>query len=180
MRFKSIAFAVIAITTLICSTSLLSAQNIDDYRLATEDQISVTVFNEPDLNLDEVRISANGTISMPLLGQVNISKLTVSEAEEKLTGLLLDGYLKKPKLTLTITEYRPFYIGGEVQRPGSYPFRQGLTIQKAITIAGGLTERASRSGISLTNEDENRTIPNVSFGESVKPGDVITVSESFF
>jgi polysaccharide export outer membrane protein len=161
-------------------SSPLFAQDIEDYRLATDDEISVTVFNEPDLNIREVRISANGTISMPLLGQVDIASLTVAEVEEKLTNLFLDGYLKKPKLTVTITEYRPFYISGEVRRPGSYPYRKGLTIEKAITIAGGLTERASKSAISLTNEENGRNLEEAKYSDSVRPGDVINISESFF
>lgn len=179
MKISRVISALVALTTLISST-LVMADNIDGYRLATDDQISVTVFNEPDLNLDQVRISANGTISMPLLGQVDISTLTVDEAEEKLTNLFLQGYLKKPKLTISITEYRPFYIGGEVRRPGSYPYRQGLTVQKAIALAGGFTERASRSAISMVNEDEERNIERADLADDVIPGDVITISESFF
>lgn len=180
MKTHTLVALLLGLIITLVNSTLSTAQEINDYRLATEDQISVTVFNEPDLNLVEVRISASGTISMPLLGQVSITGLTVTEVENKLTELLLQGYLKKPNLTVTINEYRPFYIGGEVREPGSYPFRQGLTVQKAIAIAGGFTERASKSAISMVNEKEERNIQQAKLVDSVMPGDVITISESFF
>ena len=156
------------------------ADDMDSYRLATEDEISVTVFNEDNLNLNKVRISDNGTISMPLIGQIVVSNLTVAEVEKKIMGLLLQGYLKKPNLMVTITEYRPFYISGEVRNPGGYPFRQGLTVKKAVTLAGGFTERAAKSAISLVNESTQSDIRKVMLDDDVKPGDVITIGESFF
>lgn len=164
---------------LACPTDVL-ADDMDSYRLATADEISVTVFNEDNLNLNKVRISDNGTISMPLIGQIVVSNLTVAEVEKKITSLLLKGYLKKPNLTVTITEYRPFYISGEVRNPGSYPFRQGLTVKKAVTLAGGFTERASKKAISLVNESTHSDIRKVVLDDDVRPGDVITIGESFF
>ncbi|MFT2090315.1 polysaccharide biosynthesis/export family protein [Paraglaciecola sp. 2405UD69-4] len=163
-----------------CISFLVISQDAQNYRLSTDDQISIRVFNEPELTIQNVKISTNGTIAMPLLGQVDIHNLTVSQAELKLSKLLLDGYLKKPNVTITITEYRPFYIGGEVNRPGSYPYRKDLTIQKAITIAGGFTSRASESSISIVNEEESRELLQVPFTTKIMPGDVITVNESFF
>lgn len=154
------------------------ADNLDNYRLSSDDQISIKVFNEPDLNIDKVKIAANGTISMPLIGQVNVKGLTVSEVEQELTKRLLQGYLKKPNVTIIIDEYRPFYINGEIKKPGSYPYRKGLTIQKAVTIAGGFTERAAKNKISLKSEDN--VISDALITSKVKPGDVITISESFF
>lgn len=179
---KLLMHIILQLWILLLSSAQLSADEIDTYRLATDDQISITVFNEPDLNIDKVRVSANGTISMPLLGQVTVSDLTIHELEAKLTNMFLQGYLKKPDVTVNITEYRPFYINGEVKNPGSYPYRQGLTVEKAVTIAGGFTDRASKSSISLVNEGrkEARTVRNVSINEKVKPGDIITVKESFF
>lgn len=174
--------------TLICLGTLLyfivpkqsNAAEPDSYRLSADDQISVTVFNEADLSIDRVRIGSTGTISMPLLGQVDIDNLTATEVERKLSTLLLDGYLKKPNVTVTITEYRPFYINGEVAKPGSYPYRKGLTVQKAVVLAGGFTERAAKSGISLVSEEDTQFEKPVSLSDSIQPGDVITVDESFF
>ena len=130
--------------------------------------------------MNKVRVSGNGTISMPLLGQVAIEGHTVTEVEQKITTLLLDGYLKKPNVTVTITEYRPFYINGEIKRPGSYPYKKGLTIEKAVALSGGFTERASRSTIALVSETDKRFVKAVALNDKIKPGDIITVSESFF
>jgi polysaccharide biosynthesis/export protein VpsN len=156
------------------------AQNDDDYRVSTDDEISINVFNEPELNIERVKVSTNGSVSMPLIGEIVVKDLTLAEIESKIKTLLLDGYLKKPNVTVTITEYRPFYISGEVKKPGSYPYRKGLTVQKAITLAGGFTQRASKNTISLITEVEKKLTRTVSLNDTVKPGDVITVSESFF
>jgi polysaccharide export outer membrane protein len=157
--------------------------NVDDdinYRLSTDDEISVTVFNEPDMSIEKIKVATNGTISIPLLGQVNVKGLTVVEVEQKLLTLLVNGYLKKPDVTISISEYRPFYINGEVKQPGSYPYRRDLTIEKAVALAGGFTARASKSSISLLSENDQRVLNKVLLNAAVKPGDVITVSESFF
>ncbi|MFT7260882.1 MAG: protein involved in polysaccharide export with SLBB domain [Glaciecola sp.] len=178
---KSLKIEFIAVLFFLGCHNLAFTQEVEsNYKMSSDDIISITVFNEPDLSLNEVRISSNGAISMPLLGQVEVAQLTVVEVESKLTSLYLDGYLKKPKVSVGIIEYRPFYINGQVQFPGSYPYRQGLTVEKAITMAGGFTIRASRKSISLISEkDQNNTIL-VSLSDKVKPGDVITVNESFF
>lgn len=173
-------FTVIWISAfmLICKPAL--SDDMDNYLISADDEISVTVFNEPDLSINKVRVSGNGAISMPLLGQVNIEGLTLQEVEQQLTNLFLDGYLKKPNVTVTITEYRPFYISGEVKKPGSYPFRKDLTVEKAVVLAGGFTERASRSKISLISEEDKSVAKTVALNDKIRPGDVITVSESFF
>ena len=161
-------------------TGLAVADEIDDYRISSDDQISVTVFNETDLSVNKVRVSGNGAISMPLLGQVAIKGHTIAEAEQQITTLLLQRYLKNPNFTVTITEYRPFYINGEVKKPGSYPYKKNLTIEKAVALAGGFTERASRTKIDLVSENDKRFVKPVGLSDKIKPGDVITISESFF
>ena len=173
-------FLTISLTVVLSLSAQASADEIDDYQISADDQISVIVFNETDLGVNKVRVSGNGTISMPLLGQVAIEGHTVTEVEQKITTLLLDGYLKKPNVTVTITEYRPFYINGEVDKPGSYPYKKGLTVEKAVALAGGFTERASKKTISLVSESDKRFVKAVALNDTIKPGDVVTVSESFF
>ncbi|MFT5311943.1 MAG: protein involved in polysaccharide export with SLBB domain [Paraglaciecola sp.] len=162
------------------SFAAAAADDNNTYRLSSDDEISVTIFNEPDMSISKIKVGTNGTISMPLLGQVNIKGLTVTELEKTLTKKLLDGYLKKPNVTVSISEYRPFYISGEVRKPGSYPYRKDLTIEKAIALAGGFTERAAKGTISLAGEDTKRNVTSAPLNNAVKPGDVITVRESFF
>ena len=173
-------FITICIAAIIPISNLAMADEIDNYRISADDQISVTVFNETDLSVNKVRVSGNGAISMPLLGQVAIEGHTIAEVEEKITTLLLEGYLKKPNVTVTITEYRPFYISGEVKKPGSYPYKKNLTVEKAVALAGGFSERASRTAISLVSENDKRFVKAVALNDKIKPGDVITISESFF
>ena len=117
---------------------------------------------------------------MPLIGQVNVKGFTVTELEAELVRLYLKGYLKKPDVTVTITEYRPFYINGEVNNPGSYEYRKGLTVQKAVTLAGGFTGRASTKSISLKSEDDITRKNSASLTDKVQPGDVLTIGASFF
>lgn len=179
MKYKCLTKCIVLIGFLF--SVHINAQEIEaNYEISTDDTVQITVFNEPDLSLERVRIGTNGTISMPLLGQVEVSGLTVQEIEEKLAILLLDGYLKKPKVSVSVLEYRPFYINGEVENPGSYPYRRGLTVEKAITLAGGFTNRADRKKIELVPEKDKETRGIVGLKASIQPGDVITVNESFF
>ena len=174
---------ILSLPALSYFSAITNAEEIDNYKLSVDDKISVSIFNEPELGISDVKISTSGTISMPLIGQISIKNLTVSEVENRLKQEYLNGYLKKPNVSVTIVEYRPFYISGEVKNPGSYPYRKDLTVQKAVTIAGGFSERASKSSISLKRETEQNSmvkLKSTSLSTKVKPGDVITVSESFF
>lgn len=156
------------------------AETQNSYQLSANDQISITIFNEPDLSLAKVRITTNGSISLPLIGQVKIQGLTTVGVEEKLTQLFTDGYLKKPAITVSIVEYRQFYVSGEVKRPGGYSYRDGLTVERAIALAGGFSKRASKGKINMAHEKNKDKITRVQLTDPVQPGDIITVEESFF
>lgn len=157
-----------------------NSQDIQHYKLSSDDVISITIFDEPDLSLKETRVSSTGSIALPLIGQVVVKGLTVAEAEQQIHDLFLGDYLKKPDVTITIVEYRQFYVNGEVNKPGGYSYREGMTVQRAITLAGGFTERASTSNIFLLRENSKDAPTKVNIGTTVRPGDVITVEESFF
>ena len=170
----------LALGILLLQSFFVLAQDNQTYRLSTDDVISVTVFNESDLSLESVKITDDGTISVPLLGPVLVKGKTVSEVEAYLTQLFAADYLKKPSVSVTVTEYRPFYINGQVKKPGSYAYRTNMTVQIAITIAEGFTARASKSEIYLLPEGSESKRIKVSLGSLVQPGDVITIDESFF
>jgi len=150
------------------------------YRIGAGDLLAIKVFGEEDLSLKEIRVGTNATISFPLLGEVSVRNMTAKEFEEKLVRLLKDGYLKKPVVTVSVIEYRLFYINGEVKKPGGYNFVNGLTVQKAVALAGGFTERASKDKITIESETEPGKVKKANLNNTVKPGDVITVDESFF
>lgn len=150
------------------------------YRIGAGDLLSIMVFDEPDLSLDKVRVGANGTVSFPLLGEVSVSNLTPAELESALEERLSDGYLKKPQITVSILEYRTFYVSGEVKKPGGYPYVEGLTVRKAVALAGGFTVRGSDSKIRKIAESEPGKEIRVDLDTPVGPGDILTVGESFF
>jgi polysaccharide export outer membrane protein len=156
------------------------ADNLEHYRLGPDDILSITVFGEPELSLKNTRVATNGRISFPLLGQILVEGLTVMQLEAKLTGLLADGYLRRPRVIIAVTEYRLVYVNGEVKRPGGYSYRDGLTVRKAVTLAGGFTERASPKKITLIREDGLDRPQKVDLNDRLHPGDIITVGESFF
>ena len=151
------------------------------YRVDTGDRVSVIVYQEPDLSVTGIRVKANGTISYPLLGDLRVSGLTSQEVRELVKERLLDGYLKKPDVTVSIDSYRLYFIKGEVRRPGGYSFVDGLTVAKAVALAGGYTVRASQSSISLVREsDPENPLIDAASNTAIQPGDIITVGESFF
>ncbi len=164
-----------------------SADVEDTYKLGPGDFISISVYGEDDLSI-QVRIGSSGSISYPLLGDIAVSGLTAKALETKLTRGLKGPYLVDPSVTVSMLEYRPFYVNGEVKRPGSYPFQPGLTVDRAISIAGGFTDRASRSKITAERDElyqeaeikSKRVKRSVGLQDAVMPGDVLTVEQSFF
>lgn len=178
-QFK-LANLLLFITILFFFCSNVNADDKNGYTLSPDDEISITVFGEPDLSLTKTRIATNGTVSVPLLGQIQIQGLTTAQTEEKLEQLFAAGYLIKPAVTVSITEYRQFYVNGEVKKPGGYSYREGLTVEIAITLAGGFSERASKNKITLAHEENKGNATRVELTTPIRPGDVITVEESFF
>jgi protein involved in polysaccharide export with SLBB domain len=154
------------------------------YVLGANDVIAISVYMEEDLSFEEIRIGDSGKINYPFLGEIQAVGNTVSGFESLIRKGLIDGeFLIDPAVTVRIVEYRPFYIDGEVEEPGAYPFEPGLTLRKAISIAGGFTERASRRGIEILPEgasqnDDPEVTDNLDI--SLKPGDIITIEERFF
>lgn len=174
------------LSLLLVFISLPSIANDNVYRLGAGDLIAISVYDEPDLSL-ELRIGLSGAVSYPLLGDIDVAGLSPKELEQKLVERLKGPYLVDPSVSVSIMEYRPFYVTGEVEKPGSYPFHPGLTIDRAISIAGGFTERASKSRIYVVHD---RTSPEpgvdsiqkerTKLADVVRPGDVITVEQGFF
>ncbi len=177
---KTMSKILLSVVLLLGLFTNSQADTQNNYRLSADDQISISVFGEPDLSLTKIRIATNGSISVQLIGQVKIQGLTVVEIEETLTQLFADGYLKKPAITVSIVEYRQFYINGEVKKPGGYSYREGLTVERAVALAGGFSERASKKKINIAHEKNKDKVTRVELTTPIQPGDVITVEESFF
>lgn len=162
------------------STPLLFNANVSDYRLGAGDKLGITVFNEKELSM-EVRLSDAGSFLYPFLGEVVAKNKTISDVQALLTRQLKDGYLVDPKVYVNILEYRPFFVNGEVGKPGGFPYQPGLTIRKAISLAGGLTPRASVTKIYVIHENDPTGMPRLTLLNAVLlPGDIVTVDQSFF
>lgn len=160
---------------------IIVATGDSEYKLGAGDVISIRVFGESDLSFERVRLTDAATFSYPFLGEVRAAGKTAAEVEELLTEGLKGDYLIEPRVSVSILEYRDFFVNGEVKEPGGYPFKPGLTLRKAIALAGGFTERASRSKFAVIRDvdGERHEIP-ATLDTRIQPGDIITVDQSFF
>ena len=157
-----------------------SNASVDAYVLGQGDQISIQVFDEPDLSISST-VSASGVINYSYLGDLQVAGKTPYELEQHIAKLLSNGFLVNPSVNVSVDQFRPFFIGGEVRSPGSFPYQPGLTLDKAIALAGGLTERASTRRIFIVKSgDAASSLQKTSLDAAVGPGDIITIKEGFF
>jgi len=149
-------------------------------KLQPGDKIRVNVFGEDKLSGD-YEIDQSGQISLPLAGTVEALGLTQAELEQALAKKFRSEYLKNPKVTVTIATLQPFYMMGEVEKPGEYAYRNNLNVLTALAVAGGPTYRASRTTVQIQRRGETsmREYP-ISVSVPVLPGDVIKVPERYF
>lgn len=150
-----------------------------EYRLGPGDQLRITVFNEPELT-GQFLVGSQGTIAYPLVGDVRAAGLTVLEFTEALQTALRE-YVRTPNVSVEVANYRPFFILGEVQRPGTYPYSANLTVFNAVATAGGFTYRANRRRVFIrhANEAEEHSY-ELSIMTPVLPGDTIRIGERLF
>jgi polysaccharide export outer membrane protein len=175
-----LAFFLVAARAQSPATALTSS-SLSSYKLGAGDMITIRVLGEEDLKREKIRLSDAGTISFPVLGEIRVKGMTVGALEDYVTKGLKGRYLLDPHVTVSIDEYRNFFVNGEVDKPGGYPFVPGLTVRKAISLAGGFKERAVRDKVTIIrDEDSSQTPKRVDLNTSVMPGDIITVEQSFF
>lgn len=165
-----------------CSTLPSTPQDVAqprEYRLGPGDQLRITVFNEPELTGQYV-VGSQGTISYPLVGDVRAAGLTVAEFSDSLQEALRE-FIRQPNVSAEVANYRPFFILGEVQRPGTYPYSANLTVLNAVATAGGFTYRANRRRVFIRHADETeeRSYP-LTIATPVLPGDTVRIGERLF
>lgn len=158
----------------------LAAYAAEGYQLGAGDKLKITIFDEPDLS-GEFELDGAGGVALPLIGQMQALDLSPRELEKRIEARLLDGYLLRPRVSIEVLSYRPFYIMGEVNQPGSYPYRAGLNVLNAAALAGGFTYRADEGDIEISREaaaggGRFEATPQT----QIKPGDVIRVKERLF
>ncbi len=166
----------------------------ENYRLAANDLISVKVFQEDDLS-SSARISADGNIPFPLIGQVKLAGKTTHDAAQLVAHLLDARYLVNPQVSITVMSYarRGFTVLGEVLKAGSYnmQFQDSIDLLEAIGTAGGYTRLANPGKITVKRRDQDRDVvfeingKDLASGHGgrsfrVKPGDMITVGQRMF
>ena len=151
-----------------------------EYRFGIADQLRVTIFGEPELS-GEFVIDGQGRVSMPLIGEVSALGQTLRSFQADVQARYANGYLREPSLSVEVLNFRPFYILGEVNRPGEYPYGNGLTVLNAIATAEGYTYRANKRVVLIKSADEaeERRV-DLTPTLRIYPGDTIRVLERLF
>jgi polysaccharide export outer membrane protein len=150
------------------------------YNLDYGDRISINVFNQPELS-GEYTLDGDGRFSMPLIGTVAAAGLSPAELEAQLVDRYKPDYLVNPRIFIQVLNYRPYYLIGEVQGTGAFPYKAGMTYMTAIAIAGGFTYRAKQDYVwVIRGDDPEQKEIKLSIEERVQPGDIIRVAERLF
>lgn len=150
------------------------------YRLGAGDKLRLTVYGEEDLS-GEYLVGGEGALSLPLIGEIAAGNLTLAELQEAVAERLRAGYIKEPRVSVEIINYRPFYIFGEVKESGEFPYQAGMSVLNAIAIAGGYSYRANMRHVYITHKGASAELRYPANQETiVMPGDVIRISERFF
>ncbi|MBI3517338.1 MAG: polysaccharide export protein [Proteobacteria bacterium] len=151
-----------------------------DYRLGPGDRLRVEVFGEPELSGD-YDVDAAGAVPLKLGGRIEAKGLTSRELEQAIEHRLAQGFLQNPHVTVSTVAYRPFYVLGEVLKPGPYPYVAGMTVAHGVAIAGGYTYRASRRTITVQHFDDPGARQQPADETSpILPGDLIRIGERLF
>lgn len=147
-----------------------------DYSLGPGDKVSIKVLASDDIT-GNYAVGDNGTISIPLIGEVKAAGLSRAGLEKEIASKLAEGYLTNPKVSVAVLTYRPFFVLGEVARPGGYPYVSGMRVLNAVALAGGYTYRANENYVIVTRNGENRKATPAT---AIQPDDIIRVPERFF
>lgn len=179
-RATSFLYGAFAAAMIFLAASGATAQSIDAYRLGPGDRLKVTVFDHPKES-GEFEVDSQGNVAHPLLGRVEARGKTVAEFQNHLRTTLDAKYIVNPRVSVEVLTYRPFYIYGEVNRGGSYPYVVGLTVRRAVAIAGGFTRRAQKAPVLLVR-DASKGVQKLDrrLDETVLPGDIIEVQRRLF
>jgi len=193
MRLNS-RWLLLAIAALPATAVCASAQNAADqtpatagamapsqaYRLGPNDRVTINVYGEDDLSREYI-VSPAGTVSLPLIGDVVAQGRSADELRDEIQRRLADGFINNPAVTVMISGFRNFYILGEVNKPGEYPYESGLTVMQAVAEASGYTYRAAKRYAFVKHEGETKeTRVLISPDMLVRPGDTIRLGERYF
>ena len=167
--------------TLVNTTEAMATESFSGgYKLGPGDKMRIIVFGEPDLS-GEFFVDDSGSVDLPLIGDVAAGGQTVPAFEELVVEKFSNGYLRDPKVSIEVLNYRPFFIIGEVKKGGEYPYKSGLTVQDAVAIAGGYSYRANQNAAFIRRAgSDQETKVALSQRVAIFPGDNVRIPERFF
>jgi protein involved in polysaccharide export with SLBB domain len=149
------------------------------YRLGVGDKLKLSVFGEDNLS-GQFEVNALGQVSLPLIGEMPAKGLAIHEFRERIARKLSDGYLKNPKVTVEMLNYRPIFVHGEVKNGGEFAYKNGISLRDAVAMAGGYTYRANQGYLYIGREGEPDVAIRTPADVPVLPGDNIRIPERFF
>jgi polysaccharide export outer membrane protein len=152
----------------------------ESYVLGPGDQLRIQVYGQSDLSGNFV-VSQKGTVALPLIGDITATGTTTQQLTLAMEDALSPDYIREPKVSVEVINFRPFYILGEVNRPGTYPFTSELTVMNAVATAGGFTYRANSKEVHIKHADETEErVYQLTSGTPVRPGDTVRIAERLF
>ena len=151
------------------------------YKLGANDRLRITVFGQPTLT-GEYTIDSTGVLAFPLIGNVQTAGMTTEQLQKTIASKLSPDYLVNPSVSAEVVSRRPFFIIGEVQKPGNYPYVPDMTALNAVAMAGGFTYRARKNDYYIKRLDQNGHLVRVVAGAGtvLRPGDTLEVRERYF
>ena len=150
------------------------------YTLDSGDRLRIVVFGQQNLSSTYI-VDASGRVAMPLIGAVPARGLTPQQLAHEIANKLRRGYVREPHVTAEVVQYRPFFILGEVNNPGQYPYVAHMTVETAVAIAGGYSPRADKGDVAISRTAQERSYSfKAPSGFQIRPGDTIRVKERWF
>ena len=153
----------------------------DSNKLGPNDRLRITVFGQPTLT-GEYTLDGNGVLAFPLIGNVPANGVTTSQLQQAIAAKLKPDYMVNPNVSAEIVTRRPFYVIGEVQKPGNYPYVSDMTAVNAIAMAGGFTRRARKNDFYIRRLDKDGKAVRIeaNAGTVLQAGDTLEVRERVF
>jgi polysaccharide export outer membrane protein len=157
-----------------------STKSASDYKLGPNDHTRIIVFGQPTLTGEYV-LDGGGVLAFPLIGNVQAAGMTPEQLQRTIAAKLDPDYLHNPSVSVEVSTRRPFYVVGEVQKPGSYPFVTDMTVLNAVATAGGQTYRANMGTFYVKRKQNGRVVRVAATQETLlQPGDTVVVRERYF
>ncbi len=183
---RSVLVALLLLFQAACAPSIASAPslpvaNSSAYQLGTGDEVKIAVYGFDPLSGTYI-VNDQGAVSLPLAGSVAVAGKTLAQAEAAVAAALIERQVAvSPSVSIQVLKYRPFFVLGEVQKPGSYTFQPGMSVLQAISIAGGYTFRADRKAYGISRSIDGRVVKGRAEETTlVQPGDTVIVYEAWF